>query len=241
MKNIFKFAAVALLALAFAHAEHLKVGTNAVYPPFEFINDQNKITGFDIDLVDALSKKVGFTYEIVNMSFDGLIPALKAGKIDAIASGMSATAERAKAVDFIDPYFNTTNIFIKKADNDAIKTKADLAGKKIAVQIGTVQEAAAKEIKDANVMVNEDVAIAVMALKTGKADALLTDNLVGVEYIKKNPDLVAFLTEPDGSEGFSIAFNKNKKLDLIAKINAALKQIKASGEYDKLLAKYNLK
>lgn len=239
--KVFKFLVAALFAVSLANAEHVKFGTNAMYPPFEFIDDQNKIVGFDVDLVDALSKKVGFSYEIINMSFDGLIPAIKAGKIDATVSGMSATAERKKAVDFIDSYFNTTNIFIKQAKNDTLNDKNTLEGKKIGVQLGTIQETVAKEIKGAKVIAMEDVATAIMALKSGKIDAVLTDNLVGIEYIKKNADLKSFLVEPDGSEGFSIAFDKDKHTALIAKINSALKELKNDGTYDKILEKYDLK
>ena len=201
--KLLKFFVFVALALNL-HAEEIKFGTSANYPPFEFIDASNKIVGFDIDLIDALSKKIGFDYKIVNMGFDGLIPAVKSGKIDAIISGMSETEERKKAVDFTDSYFNTTNIFIKQASNDALKTKDGLVGKKIGVQIGTIQEAAAKSIKGVKVVVMEDVATAILSLKFGKIDAVLTDNLVGMEYVKKNKDITPFLVEPDGSEGFSI-------------------------------------
>ena len=108
-KLIFSVALLATLALS----QTIKVGTNATYPPFEFIDEQNKISGFDMDLIDEISKIVGFKYEIVNLAFDALIPALKAGKIDIIASAMSATPVREKAVDFSKPYYNTMNLFIK--------------------------------------------------------------------------------------------------------------------------------
>ncbi|ANE36227.1 amino acid ABC transporter, periplasmic arginine/lysine/histidine-binding protein [Campylobacter iguaniorum] len=241
MSKFFKFVVVAFAMLSLSNAADLRVGTNAAYPPFEFINDQNKIAGFDIDLVDALSKKIGFTYEIVNMSFDGLIPALKAGKIDAIAAAMSATPDRVKAVDFTKAYYITENLFIKKAGDNAINSKADLNGKKIAVQLGTVQEIAARELKGAKVMANEDIFAAIMALKNGKVSAVLVDSSIGYGYLKKNPDLAEFLKEPDGSEGFSLAFDKNKKTDLIAKINATIDELKQDGTYDKLLEKYDLK
>ncbi|AII15095.1 amino acid ABC transporter, periplasmic arginine/lysine/histidine-binding protein [Campylobacter iguaniorum] len=241
MSKFFQFVVAAFAMLSLSNAADLRVGTNAAYPPFEFINDQNKIAGFDIDLVDALSKKIGFTYEIVNMSFDGLIPALKAGKIDAIAAAMSATPDRVKAVDFTKAYYITENLFIKKAGDNAINSKADLNGKKIAVQLGTVQEIAARELKGAKVMANEDIFAAIMALKNSKVSAVLVDSSIGYGYLKKNPDLAEFLKEPDGSEGFSLAFDKNKKTDLIAKINAAVDELKQDGAYDKLLEKYDLK
>ncbi|RAZ50834.1 basic amino acid ABC transporter substrate-binding protein [Campylobacter hyointestinalis subsp. lawsonii] len=230
------------VAAGFSHAaDVLKVGTNAAYPPFEFIDEQNKIAGFDMDLIDALSKKVGFEYKIVNMSFDGLIPALKAGKIDAVAAAMSATPERIKAVSFTKPYYTTENLFIKQAKNGDLTSKQNLEGKKIAVQLGTVQEIAARTIKGVKVMANEDIFAAIMALKNGKVDAVLVDSSIGYGYLNKNKDLAEFLKEPDGSEGFSIAFDKDKHTDLIAKINQAVEELKNDGTYDKLLEKYNLK
>ncbi|TWO22668.1 basic amino acid ABC transporter substrate-binding protein [Campylobacter hyointestinalis] len=230
------------VAAGFSHAaDVLKVGTNAAYPPFEFIDEQNKIAGFDMDLIDALSKKVGFEYKIVNMSFDGLIPALKAGKIDAVAAAMSATPERIKAVSFTKPYYTTENLFIKQAKNGDLTSKQNLEGKKIAVQLGTVQEIAARTIKGVKVMANEDIFAAIMALKNGKVDAVLVDSSIGYGYLNKNKDLAEFLKEPDGSEGFSIAFDKDKHTDLISKINQAVEELKNDGTYDKLLEKYNLK
>lgn len=242
MKSFFKFIVAACVVAGFSHAaDVLRVGTNAAYPPFEFIDEQNKIAGFDMDLIDALSKKVGFEYKIVNMSFDGLIPALKAGKIDAVAAAMSATSERIKAVSFTKPYYTTENLFIKQAKNGDLTSKQNLEGKKIAVQLGTVQEIAARSIKGVKVMANEDIFAAIMALKNGKVDAVLVDSSIGYGYLNKNKDLAEFLKEPDGSEGFSIAFDKDKHTDLIAKINQAVEELKNDGTYDKLLEKYNLK
>lgn len=240
MKKLIALFAILACVLSL-NAKVLKVGTNATYPPFEFIDDQNKVAGFDIDLMNALGKKLGYEVEVINMSFDGLIPALKAGKIDAVIAGMSSTPQRKKAVDFTNPYFNTTNIFIKKAGNEALKSKADLDGKKIGVQLGTIQETTAREIKGAKVMPMEDLFTAIMALKAGKVDVALADNLVGISYIKKNKDIESFIVEPDGSEGFSIAFDKDKNKELVSKINQTLEEFKKDGTFDKMLEKYNLK
>ncbi|MFL1706892.1 basic amino acid ABC transporter substrate-binding protein [Campylobacter sp. MOP7] len=238
MKKLFALLLAGLVSLG---ATELKVGTAANYPPFEFIDDQNKIAGFDIDLMDALSKKVGFKYQFVNMNFDGLIVALKTGKINVIASAMSATDERRKSIDFTDAYYSTENIYLRKKGNEAIKDKESLSGKKVGVQLGTVQEMAAKEIKGVNIVPSEETVTLVLGLKANKIDAVIFDSSIGYGYLKKNPDLEEFHKESDGSEGFSIAFDKDKNLDLIEKINAALKELKQDGTYDKLLEKYDLK
>ena len=212
MKKIF---ALLLAALATLGATELKIGTAANYPPFEYVDEQNKITGFDMDLVAELAKRAGFEYKIVNMSFDGLIPALKTGKIDAVASAMSATDDRRKSVDFTQAYYATENIYLRAKGNDAI------AG--------------------AKVVPAEDPVPLIMGLKKGKIDAVVLDSSIGYGFLKKNPELEEFFKENDGSEGFSMAFDKGKQADLIAKINAALEEMKKNGSYDKLLEKYDLK
>lgn len=219
----------------------LIVGTNAEYPPFEFVDENSKVTGFDMDLVAELAKRAGVKYEILNMSFDGLIPAIKSGKIDMIASGMSATPARKKAIDFTAPYYKVENLYVKRKDDSSLNSKADLQGKRLAAQLGTIQELAIRDIKGAEVSATENVFVAVMSLKNKKIDALCVDSSVGYEYLKKNDDLTAFFKESDGSEGFSIAFDKGKYPELLAKFNAALEEMKKDGSYEKLLEKYNLK
>ncbi|CAD7286306.1 transporter substrate-binding domain-containing protein [Campylobacter suis] len=236
-----KFLALFAAASISLFATELKIGTAANYPPFEYIDEQNKITGFDIDLVDELSRRLDFKFKIVNMSFDGLIPALKAGKIDVIASAMSATDDRRKSIDFTNSYYITENIYIRKANNAEVKDKESLNGKRVGVQQGTVQELAANAIAGAKVVLAEDTAPLVMGLKAGKFAALIFDSSIGYGYLKKNPDLEEFYKESDGSEGFSMAFDKGKNTELIAKINAAFEEMKKDGSYDKLLEKYDLK
>lgn len=97
---------------------------------------------------------------------------------------------------------------------------------KISAQLGTVQEMAAREIKNAQVMAIDEIFGAVMAVKNAKADALIVDSSIGYGYLKQNPDLVEFLHLLDGSEGFSFAFNKGKHTELQAKINTAIDEIK---------------
>ncbi|WP_311337235.1 basic amino acid ABC transporter substrate-binding protein [Campylobacter ureolyticus] len=241
MKKFLKILLIALACLNLANAKSLKVGTNASFPPFEFVDKNSQIVGFDMDLLDAVSKKVGFEYEIVNMGFDGLIPALKSGKIDMIAAGMSATEQRRKAADFTKPYYSTENVFLKKTDNDSIKSKDDIKGKIVSTQLGTVQEIAMRELKDIKVSTMKDPFNVIMALKNGKVDVVVFDSSVAYGYLKENPDLAPFHTEPDGSDGFSFAFNKGKQDELINKFNNAIEELKADGTYDKILVKYDLK
>ncbi|AQW81064.1 amino acid ABC transporter, periplasmic arginine/lysine/histidine-binding protein [Campylobacter pinnipediorum subsp. pinnipediorum] len=219
--------------------EVVKLGVSMDYPPFEFIDDNNNPAGFDIELMQAVAKKVGFELELNNISFDGLIPALKAGKIDAIMSAMSATEDRRKSVDFSDTYYSTENLFIRKKGSDV--NQNSLVDKQIGVQLGTLQESAAKKIEGAKVIPADNVLSAIMGLKAGKIDVVLIDSSIGYGYLKQNEDLEEFYKVADGSEGFSIAFEKDKKAELIKKINSALKELKDDGTFEKIEEKYNLK
>ncbi|MEB2823471.1 basic amino acid ABC transporter substrate-binding protein [Campylobacter upsaliensis] len=217
----------------------LRVGTAPNYKPFDYKEDA-KLTGLDIDLVNEIAKREGIELTWVEMSFDGLIPALKTGKIDMIASAMSATEDRRKSVDFSDVYYTTKNLYIKKKDNEALNSKEDLEGKIIGVQLGTLQEPAAKAIKDTKVQSNESLSVVIMELKEGKIDAVVADKDVSTGYLKENADLIGFFKEEDGSEGFSFAFDKDKQKEAIEKFNKGLKDLKADGTYDQILTKYEL-
>ncbi|EPP6631263.1 basic amino acid ABC transporter substrate-binding protein [Campylobacter upsaliensis] len=217
----------------------LRVGTAPNYKPFDYKEDA-KLMGLDIDLVNEIAKREGIELTWVEMSFDGLIPALKTGKIDMIASAMSATEDRRKSVDFSDVYYTTKNLYIKKKDNEALNSKEDLEGKIIGVQLGTLQEPAAKAIKDTKVQSNESLSVVIMELKEGKIDAVVADKDVSTGYLKENADLIGFFEEEDGSEGFSFAFDKDKQKEAIEKFNKGLKDLKADGTYEQILTKYEL-
>lgn len=220
----------------------VRVGLNAEYPPFEYKKD-NKIVGFDIDLLDAISKKVGFQYTLNHMSFDGLIPALKACKIDMIMSGMSATAERMKQVDFSVPYYEGVTLFMKRKDSSDIVDKESLRGKKVGVYIGTVQEQAAMKMQSEygfEIVKSDSILGAVLNLNSGKVDVAMADYATAQGYLEQYGDLEGFYHEGDGSEGLSIALDKGKHADLLTKINTAIEELKASGEYDEILAKHGL-
>lgn len=217
----------------------LRVGTAPNYKPFDYKEDA-KLTGLDIDLVNEIAKREGIELTWVEMSFDGLIPALKTGKIDMIASAMSATEDRRKSVDFSDVYYTTKNLYIKKKDNETLNSKEDLEGKIIGVQLGTLQEPAAKAIKDTKVQSNESLSVVIMELKEGKIDAVVADKDVSTGYLKENTDLIGFFEEEDGSEGFSFAFDRDKQKEAIEKFNKGLKDLKADGTYDQILTKYEL-
>ena len=215
----------------------LRVGLNAVFAPFEYV-ENGQVTGFDVDLINEIGKNLGYKIEIIDQSFDGLIPALKAGKIDIIVSGMSSTEERKKSVDFTDDYFVSKETYIRKKGNTAV-TPATLSGKKIGVQLGTIQEIEAKEIKGATVVPNESTVNTILDLKAGKIDVIILEKAVAQEYMKKNPEMEIFDEKPAKS-GTAMALDKGKNQELIKQINDELKKMKENGKYNELIKKYGL-
>ena len=216
----------------------LIVGTNAEYSPFEFKKD-GKITGFDYDLMEEIAKEAGIKIQWQEMSFDGLIPALKAGKINAIISGMTATEERKKEVDFTDVYYVSNQAYIKVKGDTTLTKREDMNGKTVGAQLGSIQEMDAKTITGAKVVVNESVPNLIMQLNGKKVNAVVLEDVVALNYMKENPNIEVFATQPIEG-GLAIAFDKDKNKELIAKINETIKKMKADGRYDKLIAKYEL-
>lgn len=248
-KNVFLLMSVLmLLALAVAgcggtkeeskEAEPVKllrVGTEPAFAPFEFQKEGlAEFTGFDMDLIRAIGKKLGYKVEISSMGFDALIPALNSGNIDVAIAGMSITDERKKVIVFSDPYYTSGLIVMVKKDDAAIKSFNDLKGKRIAVQIGTTGANKAAEIPNAQVTAFNDNTAAAMELKNGGADAVINDSPVLKYYLQQGGSADAKIVgEVMNSEDYGIAVKKGNE-KLAAEINKALAEMKQNGEYAQL-------
>jgi len=221
---------------ALAEDTELVVGTNAEFAPFEFIGDDGNPTGIDMDLMQAIAEKIGMTIRIENMSFDALIPSLVSGKIDVAISAMSNTEERRKSVLFTDPYFQASQKIIAKADS-AVKAEADLAGKKIGVQLGTTGDLYVTDtFADATVERYDKGIDAVQDLVNGKLDAVVIDEAPADVFASQAQGLVV-LPDRLSDEVYSIALPLGQD-DLCAKMNEALAALKADGTLDKIVASY---
>lgn len=217
----------------------LKIGAEMTFPPFEFQEEGNKeYVGFDMDLARAVAKQMGCEPQIQNIGFDGLIPALEAGNIDIVVSGMSITEERKNKVTFSKPYYKSGLSIVVKNDNTTIKNFKDLEGKTIAVQIGTTGAAEAKKIKDAKVREYNSNSEAYMELKIGGVDAVVNDLPVNEYYMAKSGDKNAkILSEVMNAEEYGMAVIK-KNTELAGKVNNALDELKKNGEYEKIYMKW---
>lgn len=216
----------------------IKVGTNAEYRPFEYVDESGEIVGFDIDLIKELAKRAGYEVELVNTKWDGIFTALAAGEFDVVASACTITDERKQSVDFTDPYFNAGQSIAVLADNETIKTVEDLKGKRIGVQLGTTGDMEASKIEGAEVKRYEEITLAFQALANGDVDAIVNDTPTSADIIKANPEIKAKIVgEPFTNEFYGIAVNKGKP-EIRDALNKALAEIKADGTYDQIYRKW---
>lgn len=238
MKKIFKnlvlFLMLIMSTLTFAKGK-LYVGTNAEFPPFEYL-DKGEVVGFDIDLVKAIGKKLDMEIVIKDMAFDGLIPALETNKIDIVIAGMTASDERKMAVNFSNPYYTANQVIILNDNNNDIKTFDDLNGKLVGVMLGFTGDVVVSEMKDVKSKKYNASYAAIMELQNNKIDAVVLDSETALNYVKNNKGLK--LAETSGEpEEYAIAISK-KNSELLNKINTALDELKKDGTYETFLKKH---
>ncbi|TCS62605.1 ABC transporter substrate-binding protein [Varunaivibrio sulfuroxidans] len=232
-------AAVAVMAFgATAQAsETIRIGTEGAYPPFNQIDPNGKVVGFDIDIANALCDVMKVKCEFVTQDWDGLIPALKVKKFDAIIAFMSITDKRKKAVDFTDPYCsNTLGYVAKKGSTLNID---DLNGKTIGAQRATISATyLADHVKGAKVKLYDTQENAYLDLSTGRTDAVLADNPANYEWLRSDAGkgFVQVGKPVDINDKIGIAVRKGDPLR--ERLNAALKVILANGTYQKINKKY---
>ncbi|MBE9065252.1 basic amino acid ABC transporter substrate-binding protein [Leptolyngbya cf. ectocarpi LEGE 11479] len=213
------------------------VGTEPAFPPFESQSDSGELVGFDIDLLRAIGDQAGVEIEFESLPFDGLIPALQAGTIEAAVSGMTITEERAATVDFSRPYFRA-GLAIAIAEEDAEITSIEtLEGKKIAVQIGTTGAEMAGGIKDAKVSTFDSAPLALQELANGNADAVINDAPATLDAIATgNIGGIKVVGELLTEEFYGIAMPKDSpNLEIL---NTALTEIIENGTYDTIYEKW---
>lgn len=232
-----------LACLAFeAGAQDIKmrVGTEPSFPPFEFTPEgTNDLVGFDIDIMNAIAKESGFEVEWQPLPFDGLIPAVLSNTIDAAISGFTMNEERKKRVAFSEPYYTAgQNIMINKKDADSIKGYADLEGKTICVQIGSVGAQLAAEVPRADIVTHNTTVESYMELNKGGCKAFITGTPVHQYYLTQTKDEnLMMLPETKNAAGLGIVMNKNNA-DVQKLINDGYAKIKENGVYQKIYDKW---
>ena len=235
VKSLLMGALVLSLSVSAMAKDKIFVGTNAEFPPFEYL-DKGEVTGFDIELVNEIGKVMDADVKVVDMSFDGLLPALQMKKVDLVIAGMTATEERKKTVSFTQPYYTASQVIIVKEGNNSIKSFDDLKGKKVAVMLGFTGDTIVSEIEGVNVERFNAAYAGIMALQADKVEAVVLDSEPAKNYVKQNPGLVLAKADAEQEE-YAIALRKNDKA-LLEKVEKALAEVKANGTYDALIKKY---
>lgn len=209
------------------------VATSPDFPPFESL-DGSEVVGIEVDILQAITGKLGLEMQLEQMDFESVIPGVQAGKFDIGMSGITITADRQKNCDFTQPYFLASQAIVVTPDSD-ITCKADLEGKTVSVQTGTTAEEYCME-NGYDVLAfaaNNDAAA---ALTSGKAAAWVVDNEVGVALAAQQGLVV--LDEAMTSEPYAFAFAKDSALT--AQFDEALGELLADGTVAAIFEKYGV-
>lgn len=257
MKNMFKAALFSGILLLSACGEEtktqetgqlndtskqtLRIATEGAYAPFNYTFNNGDLAGFDVDIANALCDKMAVTCQINAQEWDGIIPALKTDKFDAIISAMSVTPERSQQVSFSKPYFNNTLVFLAKNDSTFDpKNTNDIKSATIAVQGSTISsQYLDKTYPEVTPQMHNTLDNAFLNLASGRATVVLSDKLPALTWLTSDlgKDFSIKGDEIDIHDNFAIAVNKGND-ELLGKFNQALDEIKADGTYDKLVQKH---
>ena len=251
MSSVLRKAAIASLMAGCAFGAQAKIdrvrfAVDPTYPPFESKTPQGKLVGFDIDLGNALCTQMQAKCVWVESQFDGMIPALKARKFDAILSDMGVTEERLKQIDFTEPMYDTKTQLIARKGSGLLPTPESLKGKTVGVEQGTVQEryALAKwQPAGVNVVPYGDQAQVESDLVSGRLDAVFTDAAQAAIGFLKHPQGKDFelagpiVQDPIIGPGTAIGLRKGDA-ELKTALDNAFAEIKKNGTFDKIQKQY---
>lgn len=216
----------------------LKVGTDTSFVPFCFPDDNNVYTGFDIELLEAMSEYLGFEYELSPMDFTALLMSVQTNKLDMGLAGITITDERKEVMDFADPYYDAGLQILVQDDNEDIKQIADLKGKKVALKEGTASVDYVNEnVEDCTVTTFPNIETAYMEVQRGVADAVVYDSPNMLYYTNQNPDSGCKVVG-DLVDGCQYGIVLQKSSEYTEYINAALAKFHEDGTYDAIYEKW---
>ncbi|MFE4108153.1 basic amino acid ABC transporter substrate-binding protein [Almyronema epifaneia] len=216
----------------------LRVATEPAFPPFESQSASGDLEGFDIDLMTAIGEEAGLTVEFESLPFDGIIPALQAGTVDAAISAITITQEREETVDFSRPYFVAgLAIAVREDAPEAVASLEDLENKRIAVQIGTTGAEKAAEIPGATITTFDSAPLALQELANGNVDAVINDAPVTLDAIASgNLQGLEVVGELLTEEFYGIALPSDS--ENVEAVNEALGTLIENGTYAEIYRKW---
>lgn len=217
----------------------LRVATEGAYAPFNYTDSEGNLAGFDVDIAKALCDQMQMKCEIEAQDWEGIIPGLKAKKYDAIVAAMSVTPERAEQVDFTDPYFTNSLVFIATKDSNFDPSQAEaINSSQIAAQRSTISSQwLESNYPKASIKMYDTLNNAFLDLESDRVDAMISDKLPAIAWLSKNNDNFEIKgAEIEIDDNFAIAVRKQDPLK--QDINKALAAIKSNGTYDRIKSQH---
>ncbi|WP_127496782.1 substrate-binding periplasmic protein [Paenibacillus glycanilyticus] len=220
----------------------IKVGLMGTYAPYNFLNDNKEIDGFDADIAKEVAKRIGVKVEFAPQEFSGLIPSLQAGKIDAIISQVTITDERKQQIDFTQPYITNQVKIIVKENNNSITKLEDFKGKNIGVGLGTNDESYLRnevlpKVGSFKIKTYDDVITSLQDLNAGRIDATINNLYALKPIVDKNGFKIKAVGDAIKSDQAGIAVRKNNP-EFLAALDKALTDMKADGTYKTIFKKW---
>jgi L-cystine transport system substrate-binding protein len=220
----------------------MKVGMMGTYQPYNFLNEEKEMDGFDADIAKEVAKRLGVEVEFVAQEFSGMIAGLQAEKFDMVISQMTITDERQEQMDFSDPYITNHVKVIVQDDDNAIQTIEDFKGKKIGVGLGTNDETYLRtkvlpEVGEFTIMTYDDVITTLKDLDVGRIDATINNMYAIKPVVEKNGFKIKAVGEPIKSDQAAIATRKGNE-ELIKELNRVLSEMKEDGTYNEIFVKW---
>jgi len=216
----------------------ISVGLEGTYPPFSFVDTDGKLTGFEVELSEALAKELGVKARLQPTKWDGILAALESKRLDIVVNQVTISDERKKKYDFSEPYtVSGIQALVLTKNKDPLKTAQDLAGKKVGVGLGTNYEQWLKDnVPKAIIKTYDDDPSKFQDLRVGRIDAILIDRLAALEYARKAKDTIA-AGDAFSRQEAGVALRKGEP-ELLDAINKALDKLRADGTLKKLSEKY---
>ena len=220
---------------------HIVIATDATWPPMEYVDESTKeIVGFDIDLMAAIAKEGGFSYEFKNAAWDGIFAGLAAGKYDAIMSSVTITEERKKKMDFSNPYINAGQILVVSKSTSGVSKLTDLKGKIVAAQIGTTGSFEIEKIEGIKLKAYDEIGLAFEDLINGRVDAVVADTPVAADFALQNETYkgkLKIVGEPFTDEYYGVAVQKGNQ-EVLDAINRGIDKVVGTGTYERIEKKW---